>query len=150
MCLFCGELFRYKSITSNYAAKNNCCGDGVSWTFLAVMRCFFFRGVVVFRGPPCPSQRGLISILPLPRPLTSVPSPLLLDAILLHVPPSFATTQDFVLKVDSHTVMMKCSGSHMHYTTPKLKVHVPFSEVAKFIVMSNVRMQYEHSCTVSN
>ena len=65
MCLFCGKLLRYKSIIlsvdSNHGAKNTCCGDGVSLTFLAVMRCslIFFCGVAVFRTPPSPPLQML-------------------------------------------------------------------------------------------
>ena len=37
-------------------------------------------------------------------------------------------------------VIIKCSGSH--YTTPKLKVHVPFGGEEKFTVMSNVNVPF--------
>lgn len=37
-------------------AENMCCGDGISLTFLAVMRCslIFFCGVAVYRSPRVP------------------------------------------------------------------------------------------------
>ena len=40
-------------------AKNNCCGDGISWIFLAAMRCSlnFFCGVVVFKAPHVPLEK---------------------------------------------------------------------------------------------
>jgi len=48
---------RYKSIIlsvdSNHGAKNTCCGDGVSLTFLAVMRCsLIFFAVLRCLEPP--------------------------------------------------------------------------------------------------
>ena len=61
MYLFCGKLLRCKSIIlsvddSFHGTKNTCCGDGISLTFLAVMRCslIFFGGVAVFRTPHVP------------------------------------------------------------------------------------------------
>ena len=35
-CLDVRVLCQIKTV--NYVTKNNCCGDGVSWAFLAVMR----------------------------------------------------------------------------------------------------------------
>ena len=55
VCLFCGDLFRYKSMTSSVEVKNNYCEDDVSSTFLAVMRCslfiYIFLAVLWCSGP---------------------------------------------------------------------------------------------------
>jgi len=68
MCLFCGKLLRYKSIIlsvdSNHGTKNMCCGDGVSLTFLAVMRCslILFAVLQCSEPPHVPLRLGLINI----------------------------------------------------------------------------------------
>ena len=56
ICLFCGKLLRYKSIIlnvdSNHGAKNMCCSDSVSLTFLAMMQCLLIFFAVLWCSEP--------------------------------------------------------------------------------------------------
>lgn len=80
---------------------------------------------------------------PISSSLTSLPLPSPPGCNIALCGPSQVTLQDFAKLTYSCTyvVIIKCCGSH--YTTPKLKVHVPFSGEEKFTVMSNAHVPFE-------